>query len=337
MTRSIPLIRAVGMFPALRWAAHQGLSPDAVLKEAGLQAELLAEPMRPVPLLRAGEVLQIISRQAGPDTPCRIIDSAPVIEIALLGRVALGTKTPLEALGRIVSALPFFCSHESLSVEQKGDSFVIHHGYLVRFPEATEHLMLQYAVAMADKLCGMTSARFPRFQALEIQPHPEFGVEHLRKWFGDNVKERSSRSISIWIGRDLGEKRFSKIARDRGVNAMPKGVEPLRMDKTLTTSVRLLLQASLDFDLLSVGELAHSGGMSARTFQRRLHDEGTSYSIILSEVRRKLAQKQLSLGQENVSQIAAQLGFSRQASLTRAMRRWTGKSPTQFRERGRMR
>jgi len=70
-----------------------------------------------------------------------------------------------------------------------------------------------------------------------------------------------------------------------------------------------------------ISEVARSLAMSARSLQRALADEGTSYQEILDAVRRELAIRHLASG-ETVAKIAWLLGFSETSAFYRAQRRW---------------
>lgn len=67
--------------------------------------------------------------------------------------------------------------------------------------------------------------------------------------------------------------------------------------------------------------------MTSRTLRRKLDAEGTSYSQLLDEVRRALAQDYLRTPTLGTDDIAAALGFGDAASFRRAYKRWTGRSP----------
>jgi AraC-like DNA-binding protein len=71
--------------------------------------------------------------------------------------------------------------------------------------------------------------------------------------------------------------------------------------------------------------------VSARTLQRRLGDCGVTYKEILDETRRVLALAYLSAPRHTVSEVTYLLGFSAGSSFTRAFRRWTGQSPSDWR------
>jgi AraC-like DNA-binding protein len=71
--------------------------------------------------------------------------------------------------------------------------------------------------------------------------------------------------------------------------------------------------------------------MSARSLQRRLIDEGTSYARILDDTRRGLAITYITQSRYSVGEIGYLLGFSGAPSFVRAFRRWTGVAPTAYR------
>lgn len=68
-------------------------------------------------------------------------------------------------------------------------------------------------------------------------------------------------------------------------------------------------------------------GMSARTLQRRLAGDGTSFHDLLNATRQELAGAYLAEGW-SVTEIAFTLGFADASSFSRAYRRWTGHPPT---------
>ena len=84
----------------------------------------------------------------------------------------------------------------------------------------------------------------------------------------------------------------------------------------------------------SVEGVAETLGLSARTFQRRLNDAGTSHQKLLEEVRRDTSLRLLERPELSVAEVARMLGYSRPSAFHRAFKRWTGLSPTAARARG---
>ena len=72
--------------------------------------------------------------------------------------------------------------------------------------------------------------------------------------------------------------------------------------------------------------------MSRQTLYRRLRAEGTTFEEILDAKRRQLAIRYLGLDRSSVKAAAYRLGFSDPAAFSRAFKRWTGRSPSEFRE-----
>jgi AraC-like DNA-binding protein len=78
-------------------------------------------------------------------------------------------------------------------------------------------------------------------------------------------------------------------------------------------------------------EVAKELAMSRRNLQRTLRESGTSYQALLDEVRRDLAIRHLANPATSAGQVGFLLGFSEPSAFHRAFKRWTGKSPSQFR------
>ena len=74
--------------------------------------------------------------------------------------------------------------------------------------------------------------------------------------------------------------------------------------------------------------------VSPRHLRRKLSESCTTYEKLLDEVRMELAIKLIQEHRLNLGRIAFELGFLDPSSFTRAFRRWTGMSPTAFREQG---
>ena len=77
----------------------------------------------------------------------------------------------------------------------------------------------------------------------------------------------------------------------------------------------------------TLDRIAESLGSTSRTISRHLRDAGIQFSDLRNEVRARMAQHYLSEGRLSIADIAEKLGYSDQASFTKAFRNWTGTSP----------
>lgn len=81
----------------------------------------------------------------------------------------------------------------------------------------------------------------------------------------------------------------------------------------------------------TLGSVARRLALSARTFRRRLADEGTCFRELLDHTRRDLARRYLVDEQRAPGEVALLLGFSEPSAFFRAFKRWTGRTPDEFR------
>lgn len=79
-------------------------------------------------------------------------------------------------------------------------------------------------------------------------------------------------------------------------------------------------------------DAAQQFGLGERTFARRLRAEGAHYAELVDGARRALACMAVADGGEPFAHIARRLGFSEASAFNRAFRRWTGRSPGDWRQ-----
>ncbi len=98
----------------------------------------------------------------------------------------------------------------------------------------------------------------------------------------------------------------------------------------LTDQVRRALRAALSSDDAQLESVAKRLGMTGRSLQRRLKDEGTVFQTVRDEMRRDLADHYLGQGM-SFAEISFLLGFSEPSAFFRAFKRWTGLTPLERR------
>ena len=102
----------------------------------------------------------------------------------------------------------------------------------------------------------------------------------------------------------------------------------------VAVDVRRALASRIGADGTRMSAIARHLGISERTLQRRLADDGVSYQELVEEVRRAAAGRYLDESALAIGEIAYLLGYSEPAAFHRAFKRWYGTTPEQFRTRG---
>jgi AraC-like DNA-binding protein len=102
---------------------------------------------------------------------------------------------------------------------------------------------------------------------------------------------------------------------------------PLDASATLAEKVRTVLLESLPSGESAIQVTARRLGLSPRTLQRNLKEEGTSYKEVVSRTREQLARHYVTNTTLPYAEIGFLIGFEEPSSFFRAFRGWTGETP----------
>lgn len=111
-----------------------------------------------------------------------------------------------------------------------------------------------------------------------------------------------------------------------------EALRQLTEDAGFSCRVRRVIETSHPFPP-KLARVAGTLFVSERTLKRRLQEEQASFQQLVDQVRLNRAGELLNTTSLNLSQIADALGYADAANFTRAFKRWTGTSPSQFRNR----
>ncbi len=104
-------------------------------------------------------------------------------------------------------------------------------------------------------------------------------------------------------------------------------------DNCSIAACQSLIAEQLPVRYPTIAHTARLLGVPVRTLQRRLQQNGLSYSQLVENTRYERASHLLKGTDKSVAQVAKALGYADPASFTRAFRRWMNMSPRQYRQR----
>jgi len=108
-------------------------------------------------------------------------------------------------------------------------------------------------------------------------------------------------------------------------------LEGLKQREDIVRRVREAVATELRTGPASMKKAARRLGFGVATLRRKLETEGTTFSEIVDDLRRELAEQHLTHGDLSISEVAFLLGFSDVRAFGRAFRRWTGLAPSEYR------
>lgn len=165
-------------------------------------------------------------------------------------------------------------------------------------------------------------------------PRPKTGYEVYRNYFGIEPEFDADRNAVVISRKDLGvplPAAHRELARHNDQVVVDFLARMNKIDLPAQVNRKLI-------DLLPSGEcsnekVARALNMSVRALYNKLNKAGTSYQELLDDTRRQLAQQYIDKQDLSVSEIAYLLGFNDCSNFSRAFKRWSGQSPTEYRER----
>lgn len=91
-----------------------------------------------------------------------------------------------------------------------------------------------------------------------------------------------------------------------------------------------MILKEMNGDVPSIHSVAQKMGMSVRSMQMHLRNEGTSYMKLVNGARKDTAAAYLKDNKASIGEIAYVLGFSESSAFHRAFKKWTGLTPREF-------
>lgn len=250
----------------------------------------------------------------------------------ILGYVILSCRTAREVMDRLARFAAIL--NDGLQVHVADDRGLTHcrfeilhrlDNYLVRQPR---HALETMAAGVTTTLGRLTSQSILPVDVAFSYPAPSRTTEHTRV-FGPVVTFSADQNQLTFRTADLDTavpsanptllelfERHATAIVDRLDEYGPVG------RRVVGVMVNRVRGAAPPIDAVAM-ELA----MSTRSIQRALQDEGTSYQLLLDDVRRELAIRHLAVPGTSATQVAFLTGFSEPSAFARAFRRWTGSTP----------
>ncbi|TNC47705.1 AraC family transcriptional regulator [Rubellimicrobium rubrum] len=162
---------------------------------------------------------------------------------------------------------------------------------------------------------------------------PDPGGHAHRTHFGCPIRWNAPRNTLVLRSSDL-DRPFPGHNReflDLLTPALAAALGELRAGSTLAEQVKVVLKRALASGRPEVAAVARELGLSERTLQRRITDEGTTFRTLLAEARGELGRQLLSDPSMGLDEVACLLGYQDTSSFHRGFREWEGTTPSHWR------
>lgn len=159
---------------------------------------------------------------------------------------------------------------------------------------------------------------------------PEYCDEFERIFRCDHVVEK--REYSMEFHGDLWDEPIisANYELQRSLLQMEQAL-PLKRKPLMRDRVLAYIQWNAYLGTPTIEEVAANLNSSPRTLQRKLREEGITFQGLTDEVRKSLALRYLT-DDHPMKEIASMLGYNELSAFIRAFRRWTGTTPSAYRD-----
>ena len=313
-------------------ARAAGVDGDGLLGAIGVPPGVMDDASGWVPFETMARAWHLACERSGdPDFGLHAAESTPPGTYGALEYATMSSTSLVDALRR---AVRYYAALGSM-----GDSTMLQRGGLVRIgltprcemaPGAARHFVEHFFALLVTRGRLLTGGRLKLLRATFVHAAPTSTAEH-RRIFAAPL--------------EFGARANELVAESHGLSVPLRSSNPELLEPLERAAATMLEGRAQDVvartravvpEVLRAGEPGLSGvarrlGVSARTLQRRLGEQATSYADIVDEVRRELAHREVASGTRSFGEIAFLLGFSQASAFDRAFRRWTGSTPSAYR------
>ncbi|MDQ8703860.1 AraC family transcriptional regulator [Streptomyces sp. LHD-70] len=329
------MIRAASLRGFVPLVEELGGDADRLLARFGIARAALESDEGLIPITANDLVLDAAADELGcPDLGLRLAEAQDLSILGPLAVVIEASSTVAEAL--TLASRYMFVHSPALSIGVEDDPWgrrgVVALTYRKDLDEsAYSPQAMELGLGLFHRIAVMLVGSIEGLQSVEIPHQPLSPVGRYLAYFGADVKFGRP-AAALRVERRLLDTQFAtaddairRLAVDHLVGNYP---DPARK---VSTHVRRALAGSLGTGTPAVAGVARLLTVHPRTLQRQLAAEGTSFEAVLDEVRRDAAHRYITTTDLPMGQVAAQVGFAEQSTLSHAVRRWFGCSPRALR------
>jgi AraC-like DNA-binding protein len=324
-----------GALKVLEVAEHLGADPARVRAEVGLDAGRLADPEGYLPLSVQHRLWEVALEACGDRAlPLRVAEACEPATFHVLAYACMTAPTVRAGLERLTRFLSLFLQGETLTLESHPDHarLVLHQSDAPRLGRelSAESTLAKIVIAIRSFLgAGATWApsevAFTHRGPADASAHEALFRARVR--FGRLRTELVIPTAMLEWPLPKGDPALGSFFERHAQEMLGR----LSVDTDATSRVRRAVREAIQSGELTEKQIGRRLGWSERTLRRKLADEGTSFRRVLDEVRRELAQSWLSRSEMAIGEVAFLLGFSESSNFHRAFKRWTGRTPDEFR------
>lgn len=330
-TRLSGFTRASSLGPIADFMSQQGGSAVRVLRDVDLPFALLERPELVIPLREQFRFLERAARETGDECfGARLGQAVRTTELSDFGKWVCSAETLAQSIERGHRCISTMLQTSTVfELQRRGSSMRWSIEFVEPETEGRRHnelLGISYMIDLVRHYAGRTWRPDVVMCTFPNRAHMPMLEDIFRSNVscGHDVTSIDFNSAVLACKRPGADAALAKS--DAAEPPVPK------LDDALA-SIAAVTDLAVNEGYPRVDWVANKLGLSRRTLQRQLERSGTSFQGVVDATLARQARTLLETGRKPITDIALQLGYQDTAHFTRAFRRWTGSSPSAYRQR----
>ncbi|MFB9135667.1 helix-turn-helix domain-containing protein [Vibrio olivae] len=309
-----------------------GQNPIALMNQVGLTSAQFRDPDTYIASSKLAELLEIAALYC--QQPCFGILLAQRQSLKALGDLPMlvaRASTVGEALKKVNEYLYLHSSGVRLNIHRRGEWIALELELDVYCERGNQQLMQMSVAQLAKFVSSILNIDYQKLSLYLQQPYLVNRCLDNRTALPEVRVNQSFNGVLLKSSLLESKNYQDQQALDRHFQEHVKYLKN-HYPNNLIAQTRDMIGRLLPSGECCIERVAKALDLHPRTFQLRLKDCGSSYSQLLQNVRRRLAEQLLKSQQKTITDIALQLGYSEIAVFSRHFKLWTGLSPSQWRK-----
>ncbi|MFP6807271.1 MAG: AraC family transcriptional regulator [Pseudomonadales bacterium] len=308
---------------------QKGVDADDLFSRCGVDPAKRLDADARYPLYASNKMWRAaIHATKNPSLIYEVVHNIRPAMLHALGHAWIASRTLLEALQRFVRYHQLLSTNVNIKLEQAQGSYQL----ICEVIDTMDILHSDAVVAFVLEMCRLSYGE----ELVPLEVHVTIMEPHdatiVNNFFRCSVEYGSSKNVLVFSSTDLSRR------LDGANSAVAAAMDEVvifylaQLDAgDLVSQVRKFVAQTLIHGEPDKQAIANELNMSPRTLQRRLEEEDTSVKEIVNETRHQLSLSFLDKPHYSIKEVAYALGFSDPSNFARAFRRWTGRTPRQYR------
>ena len=306
-----------------------GIDSARVFRAVGLPVSMTNDPLTRLPTAKLTQLYRAcVEVTNNPYFGLIVARHMHISNMHALGYALAASATLMDYCRRLERFFRLVSQAARISIAENGNEVHLGFDYLTEISSETEDAFFAFTVSSMRLLYRR------KFRPLRVELHrpmPREGAAPYEDLFRAPVQFSCTNGLIVFDRNDLLQELDGSCPELAQVNDIIAINYLAKLDKSdVITGVTQKIIEMLPVGDCNRDKVANALCMSPTTLQLKLSQRGTNFQQLLDDTRKDLAISYIRQGSRSVTEITFLLGFTDTSNFTRAFKRWTGMSPTEF-------